>query len=692
MADDIVKEALEAFKIAEDAESDNRRDALDDIRFGRLGEQWPEAVKRQRDSEQRPCLTINKLQPLLRQVVNDSRQNRPAIKVHPADSNADPGTAEVLSGMIRNIEQSSDADVAYDTAIEAAVGGGFGYWRINLDFALGAMSEEDLGKAGPAAFDKDIFVRRVANPFSVFGDPYSQQADSSDWNTAFVVERLTKTQFEDKYPDAERSDFDAKEWLDSSAPWKDGDDVQVAEYWKREKVTKDAVAIQLGPDEDGMPGEMVVMLADEFAKQKELILKMGGTVVGTRPVSGFKVRQYIVSGVEELAKNDWAGSYIPIVPVYGDEVNVEGKRYFRSLFRDAKDAQRMFNYWRTTATEVVALAPRAPWIGRKGAFETDIAKWNTANSASHAFIEYDGPEPPQRQPFAGVPAGMIQEALNASDDIKAITGIYDASLGARSNETSGKAIMARQREGDISTYHFIDNLSRAIRHTGRIIVDLIPKVYSTERIVRILGEDGKPEAIKINAEQGSEGMDEAKETLRIHDVRTGRYDVTVSSGPSFTSRREEAATQMFELLRAYPDAAPIIGDLLAKNLDWPGADEIAKRMEKMLPPEIRDEEGQIPPEVQQQLQQMGEAIHVLGAKLQESEDKKDIEHQKIAVDYYKAETDRMSALAPAFDPAQIQEIVLQTLNDILQGQELPQAEEVQDGPSGYPQPEDAPTL
>jgi hypothetical protein len=236
----------------------------------------------------------------------------------------------------------------------------------------------------------------------------------------------------------------------------------------------------------------------------------------------------------------------------------------------------MYNYWRTASTELVALAPKTPFIGRRGAFDTDAAKWASANTQSHAFIEYDGPEAPQRQPYAGVPAGALQEALNASDDMKAIMGMYDASLGARSNETSGKAIMARQREGDVSTFHYIDNLSRAIRHAGRMRIDLIPKVYSAPRMVRILGPSGEAEMAAIN--QPLAGSLE-----KVFDLGVGRYDLTVSAGPSYTSRREEAASQMIELIRAYPPAAPLIGDLLAKNLDWPGADEVAKRLASLVP-------------------------------------------------------------------------------------------------------------
>lgn len=671
MADDILKDGLEAFKQAEETEAQNREEFLEDTRFSKLGEQWPETIKQQRETEGRPCLTINKMNAIIRQVVNDSRQNRPAIKVHPADSKADPETAEVISGMIRNIEQSSDADVAYDTGIENAVAGGFGYWRVNLDYAMGSLSEEDIRNAGAAAFEKDICIRRIANPLSVFGDPYSQQADSSDWNQTHVVELLTKDQFKKKYPGAQETDWDSKQWIEASAPWKNGDTVQIAEFWRREQVTKKAYAVQMGIDESGN-GDIVVLFEDELKKQIDLIREAGGEIIGdARDVKCYKVRQHIMSGVEVLESKDWAGSYIPIIPVYGDEVNVEGKRYFRSLIRDAKDAARMFNYWRTTATELVALAPRAPFIGEEGSFDVD-PRWNTANTASHAYLTYKkGGQMPQRQPFAGIPAGMLQEALNASDDIKAITGIYDASLGAKSNETSGRAIMARQREGDVSTFHFIDNLSRSIRHTGRVIIDLIPKVYANERMQRILGEDGTPDTIKINSEQQQmEGNDEAKEALRIHDVRVGRYDVTVSSGPSFTSRREEARLEMMELIRSYPDAAPLIGDLLAKNLDWPGADEIAERLKKMLPPQLSDEEGDIPPELKQQIDQMSEALQVMAQRLQEAEGKNVNEARKLAIEEYKAASDRLNILMPMMAPDQIQMMAMDAINDIA-AQELP---------------------
>ena len=466
------------------------------------------------------------------------------------------------------------------------------------------------------------------------------------------------------------TDFDGGPWSEIGDPWKTGEKAMRAEYWKRSETVKQAIGIE-------SDGVFTVVLVEELERLlKEFGPDMVQPVTQPRPIKCHKVKQYVLSGVEILDENDWIGKYIPIVPVYGDEVNEGGKRHFRSLIRDAKDAQMMFNYWRTTATEVVALAPRVPFIGPKGAFKTDARKWNTANSHSHAFIEYDGGQAPQRESFAGVPAGMIQEALNASDDIKAITGIYDASLGARSNETSGRAIMARQREGDVSTFHFIDNLTRAIRHTGKILIDLLPKVYTTERIVRILGEDGTPKTKPLNKEYEARKDKDGNPIMAMHDIRVGKYDIVVSSGPSFTTRREEAATQMIELIRSYPDAAPVIGDLLAKNLDWPGADEIAKRLKKMLPPNIRedDDEG-LDPAIEEQIGQMTEAIQVLGQKLKEAEDKKDLEIRKILVSEYQAETARMKELAPVMSPEDIQALVFQTVQQLMTPTDLPESEE-----------------
>lgn len=591
-SDDMLVEARKQYEAAREYWNDNHAAAKEDLRFARLGQQWDERIRQQRELEQRPCLTFNKMPAFIRQVVNDARQNKPSIKVHPQDSGSDPHTAEILNGLIRNIETTSDADVATDTAIEHAVGQGFGFWRINTRY-----TSDD-------AFEQDIVIERIANPFTVYGDPRSTAADSSDWNVAFVVTTMTKDEFEAEYPDAEKTDWESD--FKGAENWIDGDNVVVAEWWTREKVKGAIVALSDG----------TVVRAEDYEKRADELRASGIEPVGEpREVETHKVTQRVMSGAEVLKTVEWAGKYIPIVPVYGDEViDEDGKRHFRSLIRDAKSAQQMFNYWRTTTTELIALAPKAPFVGEERAFELD-PNWQTANSQSHAYLMVpNGAELPQRQPFAGVPAGALQEALNAADDMKSIIGIYDASLGAKSNETSGRAIMARQREGDVSTFHFIDNLSRAIRHSGRILLDLIPKVYSTERMIRVLGEDMKPANVQLAPGQPSQPqMDGPKVVGGVFDITAGKYDLTVSAGPSYTSRREEVMSIMTEWARAGgEEIASVLAPRIAKLMDIPDAEEIGEEIKAKLNPQG----AQIPPEVQQQMQEMQQVIQQGGQELQ----------------------------------------------------------------------------
>lgn len=625
-----IKDIEEAFMEDIERMSENRANAQDDIAFARHGEQWPHEVRQSREREGRPCLTINRQQSFIRQVVNDSRQNKPQIKVKPVDDNADPETAEVLSGLIRNIEYTSNADVAYDTAIDNSTTCGFGFFRICTEYS------------GEDEFSQDILIKRITNPLSVVFDSYSESMDGSDWKRCFVIDWMRKDEAKHKY-NAKESEL--KSFADELADGSDAGEnsVRIAEYWEVKETPSKVLLLNDG----------TVITEEEFLKPhpeagipiKDLFEMQGVGVHKERKSTKRKVIQRIV-GHDILEENEWAGIYIPVVPVFGDEYFYQGKRYFKSLIRDAKDAQRMFNYWRTASTELVALAPKAPFIGPVGAFTTDASKWKTANVKSHPFIEFDPVEggAPQRQGFTGPPAGAIQEALNAADDMKAILGIYDASLGARSNETSGRAILARQREGDVSTFHFIDNLSKSIAHAGRILVDLIPKVYDQPRVVRILGLDGSSENKTVN-----EPFTDKDGVERMYDLKTGKYDVAVDTGPSFTTRREEAANQMIELLRAFPQAAPFIGDLLAKNLDWPGADEIQKRLQAMLPPQIKAAEGEKDPaaleaQVKQltaQLQQGMALFQKLQAEHEAMKTTHDIDMKKLEIDAYNAETNRM---------------------------------------------------
>ena len=642
----LLSDAKAAFQLCEEAEAENRIAALDDLRFAKLGEQWPESVRQQRIRDGRPCLTINRQPAFIRQVVNAARQNRPGIKVHPVDSAADVEIAEIYNGLIRNIEQTSKADVAYDTAVDCAVSNGFGYFRITSDYA-----DDD-------SFDLELRIERIANPFSVYADPLSTASDSSDWNQCFVTEVLSHDAFRAKYKGADPVSWSDDGYQKLPAPWSGDHSVLVAEWWRRERVKRTILALSDGS----------VVEADVYLKQKDVLDAQGVIVLGERVVASHKVTQTVLTGAEVLEKNDWAGKYIPVVPVYGDEVNVEGKRHFRSLIRDAKDSQRMLNYWRTASTELTALSPRVPFIGKKGSFKSDARKWASVNSQNHAFIEYDGELPPQRQPLdSGAAIGAIQEALNASDDMKAILGLYDASLGAPGNEISGVAIQARQDQGDTSNYHFIDNLARAIEHGGRILIDLIPVVYSGKRMIRVLGADNSAASVALGAPiavkgpDGSPALDPATRLpmTRLCDLGRGRYDLTVETGPSFATRREEAASQMLQLLQAYPAAAPILGDLLARNLDWPEADEVARRLKALLPPQITAAAtpavaGTVHPQVQQAASQVVTLISglkqqnaTLAAQVAALQSDRSIENQKLGIDAFKAQTERLKAVADA---------------------------------------------
>ena len=477
-------------------------------------------------------------------------------------------------------------------------------------------------------------------------DSYGESIDGSDWKEAFLVDWITRDEYKRRFN--KKRDDDIKSFGSSADGMEDVDSelVRIVEHW--EIIEKPGKLLLLTDGSVISEEEFLAPHPELGVPMKDVFESLGVSFHKDRKTTKKSVKQRVIGG-EILSEEDWASKFIPIIPVFGDEVFVQGKRHLKSLIRDAKDAQQMLNFWRTASTELVALAPKAPFIGPKGAFQTDAKKWQNANHKSYPYIEYDGAIPPQRQGFQGPPAGALQEALNAADDMKSIIGIYDASLGARSNETSGRAIMARQREGDVSTFHFIDNLSKSISHAGRILVDLIPKIYDTPRIVRTLGLDGTTKNVPVNQQAVIDGVE------RIYDLNVGKYDVAVETGPNFTTQREEAANQMIELLRAFPQAAPYIGDLLAKNLDWPGADEIAERLKAMLPPQISGQNG-IPPEAQQKIQQLeGMLKQGMGAfqKVQEElasiKADKSLEARKLDIDAYAKETDRIKVQAEIGD-------------------------------------------
>jgi len=618
--DDLIAAAKKRFQAAMEADDNNRKRALEAIKFSAL-EQWPDAIKQARERDQegaRPCLVLDKTNQHIRQVVNDQRQNRPAIKVRPVDDQGDEDVAEIFQGLSRHIEDASQADLAYDTAFEQAVDGGYGYWRIITEY-------ED-----ERSFNQDIRIKRIRNRFSVVLDPSSQMPDGSDAKFGFVYEDIDRDDFKRQYPKADPVDFDTLDKKELGW-WATKEKVRVCEYFRIEHVeTK------------------LHLLADgTTATDDELKAKGGGAaiqVVKSRDVSLPVVKWSKITAVDELEARDWPGKYIPIVKVTGNEKDVEGELITSGMVTAAMDAQRMYNYAASAFVEMVALAPKAPWTAAEGQIEGHEEEWAKANKSNIAVLQYkpttvDGVlvPPPMRQPMPGIPTGWAQALQFSEHDIQSATGMYAANLGEQSNEKSGRAIQARQREGDVGSFHYVDNLSRSIRYTGRILVDLIPKIYDTKRIARIIGVDGKPDMVELDPEQEAPVMQKqdqlGRKLAKVYNLGVGKYDVTVTVGPSYSTKRQEAVDWMQQLIQADPRIMQIGGDILFNNMDLPGAEEMAERLKAMLPPQIKqmieaEDQGQDPKVIalQQQVQQANQmldqkaqALQQMAAELQQKE-------------------------------------------------------------------------
>jgi len=666
------------FQMAMSAYSESREDELDDLRFMAGSPdnqwQWPADVLATRGSVQgqtinaRPCLTINKLPQHVKQVTNEQRQNRPSGKVIPADDKGDVEVAEIFDGMVRHIEYISDADVAYDTACENQVIYGEGYIRILTEYC------------NDASFDQDLRIGRIRNAFSVYMDPTIQDPCGSDAEYCFITQDLTKEEYERQFPDAAPiSSMMSQGVGDSSlSQWLTENTVRIAEYfYYRHIPTK----LNL------YPGNMShYNNSPEDRQMKEMGLKP----IKSRIVDVKKVMWLKTNGFEILEEREWAGKWIPVVRVVGNEFEVDGRIYVSGLVRNAKDAQRMYNYWVSQEAEMLALAPKAPFIGYGGQFEGHEQNWKTANTTNWPYLEVNpdvtdgmgGPLPlPQRAQPPMASSGLLQAKAGASDDIKSTTGQYDSSLGATSNERSGKAILAREKQGDTGTYHYIDNLSRAVRYITRQLVDMIPKIYDTERIARIVGIDGEVDMVKINPTQPEavkKIVDEQGIVMeKIYNPSVGTYDVCVTTGPSYMTKRQESLDAMSQLLQGNPQLWAVAGDLFIKNMDWPGAIEMSKRFAKTIDPKLLSDDDKTPElqAAEQQIQAMSQEMEQMHKMLQnvsqsmeaQELDRKSFEAQ---IKMFDAETKRLSAIQASMSPEQIQDIVLGTVHGMMTNGDL----------------------
>lgn len=669
----ILKEARERFALCVEESANERSRMKEELRFS-AGQQWPDEIRNARENDPngaRPCLTMDKIGQYRRQVVNDARQNKPSIKVRPVDSGADVEVAELLQGLTRHIEDVSCADLAYDNALDSATGPGLGWFRIRTK------------TVNPAKNEQDILIDPIENIFSVYPYPPNwMKPDGSDLEGCFVTEEIPRKRFEADHPKADVKGWDGD---DSDSQWVSAETVRIAEYYRIVKTSENCLYLDNG-EEMQETAYWEVYQAD--AERPQIT---GSYEKETRTVEWFKL-----NFGEVIERTTIPSEYIPVIPVVGNVHWVDGKRQLTGMTFWAMDAQRAYNYARSAFVEQIALAPKAPFIAAAGQIEDFESEWSNANTSNQPVLRYNPVDingtpvgAPQRQPAPQPSQGWFQEMEVSGRDMQAALGMYAASVGNEGQEKSGRAILARQKEGDTSTFHYIDNLSRSIRHAGRIIVGMVPKIMDTRRMVRIIGEDGEsaqatldPKMQKPYAKvQGQDGK-----FRKLFNPSIGTYDVTVTVGPSYNTKRMEAAESMSAMTQGNPTLFPLIGDLMIRAMDWPMADEIAKRLKTMLPPEIKQaeeaEEGGEAPEVaqvkmmaeqaimqkdqelqmaMQQMQQMAMQMQEMQADQQTKAGELMVKQRELAIKEqelgikaadteikgYQAETQRMSAQAQA---------------------------------------------
>jgi len=591
----VIEEAKEFLRFCSDNDSNNRVEALDDLKFAG-GDQWPVEIQNSRLLESRPYLTINKIDAYCRQITNQQRQQRPRMKAHGMNNDSDEKIAEIITGICRHIENQSDADSAYDNAFDFAVRMGWGFWRITHDYPK------------PDSFDQEIYIKRIENPFMVYFDPNSNEPDGSDAEKCLITEVISKEAFRKMYPGADDGGgFTPRGTGDSQSEWITREDIRVAEYFYTERKRMKLLLLSDGTTcyEDEKPKETVMQDAGIYVVSKRETIKK-------------QIKWCKLTGMQILEQRDWAGSYIPVVPVYGQQLIVDSKKKKFGLTRMAKDPQRMYNFWSTALTESVALAPKAKFLLAEGQDEGHEMEWNQANIKSMPVLRYKqtdsegrtAPVPTRIQPEPP-PAGMVTALQGLDGDLKAVVGIYDPTQLPNGNQ-SGKAINGMQQQTDMTNFHYYDNLTRSIRQTGRIIVDLIPHIYDKERVLRIIGADGKGELVTLN----QPGVDDQGVEKVLNDVTVGQYDVVMETGPGYASKRAEAFDSMVQMLSVDPNLMQTAGDLIFRNSDFPGADIIADRLAAANPMAQIDEKSPVPPQAQMQLAQSQQTIQQLQQQIQ----------------------------------------------------------------------------
>ena len=552
--------ARKRFSASAEDEKELRAKFVSDLKFASPDgdEQWDPQVKMQREMAGRPAMSFPRCHTFVQQVSNEARQKKPQIKFAPR-LDQDKDTAECLEGIARYIQYDSQAQVAYETAIEYSAGGSFGYYRFLTEYC---DDESD---------DLELKVVPVFDPLTIYGILVPACFNRKP-RYAFVIEDIPKEEYKAKYPDSQLASLPWSDAEKENQGWVGSDSVRIAEYWLCEPVK---------------------------VKGK----RRPGWKVTSRKINGFEI---LPGDDGETSETEWPGSCIPIIPVLGKQMIMEGKPKLFSVVRPQKGAQQLINYSKSRIAETLSTAPISPFImveGQDAGYETE---WNSLNTVVRPTLHYKNVDnagrpapPPSRQvyepPIQSLSAFVAQEV----DDMKATTGIFDASLGNNANETSGKAILARKDQSNLTTMHYIDNLGRSFKQAGDIIAEVVPKIYDTEREIEILGEDEKQKVITINAMYTDEGGKQ-----RHYKVKDAKMSYVVTMGQAFDSKRAESFDTMQNVLQAAPQLLNIIGDVFFRQSDLAGADEIADRLHAMLPPQLQKSDDGIPPQAQAQIAQI----------------------------------------------------------------------------------------
>jgi len=635
--DDVHAEAMDRYEAGWNRDRKNQDLAYEDLNFLAGEGQWDAKSLQARKQEDRPVLIVNKTPQFVRQVTGDIRQLRPAVKVVPVDDAASKDVAtKILPGMVRYIEQRSFAKQVYFGAADQQVGAGIGHVEVYTEYAAGTTMEQE------------ICVRQIEDGVAVVWDPDSTHPTRCDANWCFVPVDMSRKVFQKKYPDADTTPIGNREPYHT---WFSDDYVRIAAYW-RKVPNKRKLAVY--------PSGAIVDLTHDPDGAKAADAAAGNAAIEER--DSYQVERYLVSARDIIeGPEKWLGPDIPVAPFIGEQTKIGREIIRNGVTRGLKDVQRLYNYGISADAEVVALQPKAPYKGTRKNFEEFQDQWETVNSKNWPYLEFtpdpeNGGKAPEREPPPVASSGIRELLMTSTADMSAVTGIYPAALGQASNETSGKAIIARQREGDTGTYVYIDNFGVGVQRVGQIIVNLIPYIYDTERTIRIVGEDGKIDVMEVNKEVKDPNGDGIA-TVVLNDLTVGTYEVAVEMGPSYSTKREEARDGMATFMQATgPEVAQLYIDLFAKMQDWPLADKIAKRAQTLLPPHIQQleakESGEPPPEIpqapptpeQQQALAEQQKANVLEEQRQALDLKKlDVEFRKIEADLAKIEADKEKA-------------------------------------------------